>query len=96
MAEAAYEGSFLAPGEAVNEGRRVFETLRAPLFEKVCVEWHFCEHKDTPMFSDTTTLICAIADAILGLSGHVPSTTIAVLLFKFGLAKFCQCDEKHG
>ena len=91
LAQASSEGVFFSSTEAAERGKEFFNSLRGWLYEKVCVQWEFCSRKDDPKFADAVAFVVALSDAIVAQFGSVPSTLLAALVFKHGLANFCSC-----
>ena len=60
---------------------------------RICVEGNWCEQRQDARFDDPLNVILAVAAMIEkdAIRLTVPATLIAVILFKRGLDRFCDC-----
>jgi hypothetical protein len=74
--------------DAIKRGRQVFENLKRELRKKVC-----SNSKVISCFKgskeDSVQVVAAIIDAIAGALHGIPPATIAILLYRTGLTKYC-------
>lgn len=89
----AHVETMFSADEAREEGRRAFERLSGPLHRKLCVEWRFCDKRNNDQLSDRVSLAAGVADVIVTVLGGIPAGTVAAILVKQGLSKFCACKE---
>ena len=75
----------------VARGKELFQSFEAKLRKAICEDWNYCEKMKKEQFKDATTLATAIADLISGLFLGVSPFTIAAILTKIGLDRFCEC-----
>jgi hypothetical protein len=63
------------------------------LKRKVCVEGNWCERRQDARFDDPANIALAVMSMIgdEAMRIAVPTALIAVILFKRGLDKFCDC-----
>lgn len=74
--------------DALKRGRQVFENLKRELKEKVCFNRKVIAcYKGSK--EDSVQAIAAIIDAIAGALHGIPPATIAILLYRTGLTKYC-------
>jgi hypothetical protein len=73
------------------DGRAKFNALVPDIRTRLCTQWHACEQ--VKKYDDETALTMAIADALLTLSSTLPFATLAVLVVKIGVKKFCNCPS---
>jgi hypothetical protein len=52
-------------------------------------QWHACEM--IKQYQDETALTMAIGDVLMTLGAAVPVATVATLVVKIGVKKFCNC-----
>jgi hypothetical protein len=76
------------------KGRAGFKRIAPDLFKVICIKWQYCEKKENSLAADRIALVAVVADAIAGYCGAIPPLTIAVLLVKMGLSRFCRCYER--
>jgi hypothetical protein len=74
--------------DAITRGRQVFENLKRELRETICSNSKviMC-YKGAK--EDSVQAVAAIIDAIAGLLHGIPPATIAILLYRAGLTKYC-------
>ena len=79
-------GTIKGPGTA-------WEKITPALRQKICVEGNWCERRQDARFDDPMNVILAMATMIDNETIRVvaPATLIAVILFKRGIDKFCDC-----
>ena len=77
-----------------SRGRAGFKRISPELFNAICIKWQYCEKKESSPLVDRVALVAMVADAIAGYCGAFPPLTIAVLLVKMGLSRFCRCQER--
>ena len=74
--------------DALKRGRHVFENLKRELKGTVCSNGRVIAcYKGSK--EDTVQAIAAIIDAIAGALHGIPPATIAILLYRTGLTKYC-------
>ena len=79
-------GPLRGPAEA-------WDKIAATLHQRVCIEGNWCERRQDARFDDPTNVVLAL----IGMIGDdaarlaVPAALIAVILFKRGVDKFCDC-----
>ncbi len=74
--------------DAIKRGRQVFENLKRELREKVCSNSKVIAcYKGSK--EDSVQAVAAIIDAIAGALHGIPPATIAILLYRSGLTKYC-------
>lgn len=74
--------------DAIKRGRQVFENLKRELREKVCSNRKVIAcYKGAK--EDSVQAVAAIIDAIAGALHGIPPATIAILLYRSGLTKYC-------
>ena len=74
--------------DAIKRGRQVFENLKRELREKVCSNSKVIScYKGSK--EDSVQAVAAIIDAIAGALHGIPPATIAILLYRTGLGKYC-------
>ena len=70
------------------DGRAKFNQLVPDIRARLCEQWHACEQ--VKRYEDETALTMAIAD-VMTISATLPIATVAVLVVKIGVKKFCNC-----
>jgi hypothetical protein len=74
--------------DAIKRGRQVFENLKRELKERVCSNSKVIAcYKGSK--EDSVQAVAAIIDAIAGALHGIPPATIAILLYRTGLTKYC-------
>lgn len=70
-----------------------WEKIAPILRQRVCVEGSWCERRQDARFDDPTNIILALASMIDADAVRlaVPAALVAVILFKRGLDRFCDC-----
>ena len=71
------------------DGRAKFNELVPDIRTFLCAQWHACEQ--VKKYEDETALTMAIGDVLMTLSSTLPVATLAVLVVKIGVRKFCNC-----
>jgi hypothetical protein len=71
------------------DGRAKFNKLVPDIRTRLCAQWHACEQ--VKRYEDETALTMAIGDVLMTLSSTLPVATLAVLVVKIGVKKFCNC-----
>lgn len=68
---------------------KIMPTLR----QRVCVEGNWCERRQDARFDDPTNIVLALASMVgdEAMRFAVPALLIAVILFKRGIDRFCEC-----
>ena len=94
QADASYEHALFSSTEAIARGRQAFARLSQALYQKICVEWNYCGRQHDSEFTDNLSLGTAIANLIVTVVGGLPAVTVAALLVKKGLGKFCECNKQ--
>lgn len=84
--------TMFSPDEAREEGRRSFERLLQPIYQRICVEWQFCEKIATLRFTDDIDLAAAVADVLAVAVGGLPLGVVTALTVKRGLRHLCGCE----
>jgi len=74
---------------AESDGRAKFNQLVPDIRTRLCEQWQACEQ--VKRYEDETALTMAIADVLMTISATLPMATIAVLVVKIGVRKFCNC-----
>jgi hypothetical protein len=69
------------------DGRDRFNKLVPGIRTRLCEQWHACEM--IKQYQDETALAVAIGDVLVSLGG--PVTTIAALVVRIGIKRFCNC-----
>jgi hypothetical protein len=74
--------------DAIRRGRQVVENLKRELKERVCSSSMIitCYRESE---NDAVRLVAAIVDVIAGSLHGIPPASIAVLLYRTGLVKYC-------
>jgi hypothetical protein len=75
--------------ERARKGKKRFERIREALFKKACVDWDYCSRIGT--FENSLVLASAVASVIPSIVGVLPATTVAAIVVKMGLGRFCGC-----
>jgi hypothetical protein len=86
-----FADTFFSADEARERGRLTFQQLSGPVHRRVCTEWRYCERRGSPELADTVTLAAAVSDVIATVVGGLPVGTIAAILVKKGVDRFCAC-----
>lgn len=74
--------------DAIKRGRQVFENLKRELRETICSNSTVIGcYKGAK--EDSVQAVAAIIDAIAGALHGIPPATIAILLYRAGLTKYC-------
>ena len=71
------------------DGRAKFNALVPDIRTRLCTQWHACEQ--VKKYEDEAALMMAIGDVLMTLSATLPVATLAVLVVKIGVKKFCNC-----
>jgi len=90
------EGLKYLPGQEIEQGTQIFESIRDFLYQKVCVEWQFYKKRNDPDLNDTVNLTATMIDTISTPTLRFPPVLIASILVKEGLSKFCGCNTKKS
>jgi hypothetical protein len=85
------EGLKYLPGQELEQGKKIFDSLSTQLYQKICVDWEFCKKRNDPDLSDTVNLVATIMDILSSMTLGFPPVLIATILTKKGLTKFCGC-----
>jgi hypothetical protein len=72
------------------DGRDRFNKLVPDIRTRLCEQWHACEM--IKQYQDETALTMAIGDVLMSLGAAVPVATVAALVVKIGVKKFCNCS----
>jgi len=73
------------------DGRAKFNALVPDIRTRLCAQWHACEQ--VKKYEDEAALTMAIGDVLMTLSSTLPVATLAVLVVKIGVKKFCNCPS---
>ena len=72
-----------------------WQKIAAPLRQRICVEWHWCQIRQDARFENDYDLLVAVFTAltirVLHLPLDVDIALIATILVKRGLDTFCSC-----
>lgn len=74
---------------AEGDGRAQFNELEPDIRRRLCAQWRACEQ--VKRYEDETALTMAIGDVLMTVGSAVPVATLAVLVMKIGVKKFCNC-----
>jgi hypothetical protein len=74
---------------AEEEGRAKFKRLEPDIRSRLCGQWRACEQ--VKRYEDETALAMAMGDVLMTLGSSVPVATLAALVVKIGVKKFCNC-----
>ena len=85
-----YQNTFFSPESKRDAGEKWFNSKKAKLQKKLCVEGNLLGRIDNNEFQDNIALICAISDSITSQFVGIPALTIAMLIFKIGIRNFCK------
>lgn len=77
---------------AAEAGRERFRSIQDDLYRVVCIKWNYCK-QERSIHSDKVALVCSIAELISNSCGGLPVPTVAVILVKYGLSRFCKCPK---
>lgn len=78
--------------KTVNIGKKIYRDLKVKIYDEICIKWKLC--KRIKNYDDKTTFLLALAGILTNLTGKtVNSLTLAALLFKKGIKKFCKCSK---
>lgn len=80
-------GGDVSPRDALQKGARIFEALLQTLRESICTDLRMRQVVEDG--SDPLTMAGVIADTILGATGHVQPATLAALIVKHGVPRYC-------
>jgi hypothetical protein len=81
--------------ESIKKGKRYFEKYRKILFQKICVEKEACKWSKE-VLGDVQSLLSAViplVGTVLGKAVPALVITVAVLIIKWGIIKFCKCQK---
>ena len=81
------------PGKELEQGIKIFKSLKKKLYQQVCVEWEYCKKRNDSEYNDTVNLVAALIDIIASLTIGIPPALIATILVKKGLSEFCSCSS---
>lgn len=74
------------------KGREIFNLIKSTLFQKICVEFQFCEKIKNPNFKIKLILVETLMEIIQHLlAPGIPPILIATIIAKIGIKKFCKC-----
>jgi hypothetical protein len=74
--------------DAIRRGRQVLENLKRELKDKVCSNSAIiASYRESD--ADAVRLVGAIVDVIAGALHGIPPATVAVLIYRAGLATYC-------
>ena len=74
---------------AEEDGRARFRRLEPDIRSRLCTQWRACEK--VKRYEDEAALSMAVGDVLMSLSSTLPVATVAVLIVKMGVKKFCNC-----
>jgi hypothetical protein len=86
-----YSRKLFSRREKIGFGIEILNRYQETLHKNICLEWKYCYKIRNSNFNDSVLLIATIADVVSGSIGILPPFTIATILFKIGLNKFCAC-----
>lgn len=75
------------------KGEAYFKGFRRKLFQKICVEKEACKWRKE-ILGDSKSLLCELIPLVgiaLGFTVPAIAITIAILIVKWGIIKFCKC-----
>jgi len=79
--------------ELTKKGEAYFKGFRRKLFQKICVEKEACKWRKE-ILGDSKSLLCELIPLVgiaLGFTVPAIAITIAILIVKWGIIKFCKC-----
>ena len=91
-----FADTFFSADAAREQGRLTFQQLSGPMHRRVCMEWGYCARRGSVELADSVSLAAAVADVIATVVGGLPVGTIATLLVKKGLDRFCACSAAEA
>jgi hypothetical protein len=74
---------------AEENGRARFKQLEPDIRARLCKQWRACEQ--VKHYEDEVALTMAVGDVLMTLTATVPVATLAVIVVKIGIKKFCNC-----
>jgi len=81
--------------DLIKKGRKYFRKFRRKLFRKICVEKEACKWTKE-ILGDTKSLLREIIPLVgiaLGYTVPAITITIAIIIVKWGIIKFCKCPK---
>lgn len=87
LVELGEVGGDVSPRDALQKGIRIFDALFDSLRERVCTDARVRQAIED--HSDPLTVAGAIADTILGATDNVQPATLAALVVKHGVPRYC-------
>ena len=81
--------------DLMEKGRKYFRKFRRKLFQKICVEKEACKWMKE-ILGDVKLLLSALIPLVgsaLGLIVPAIVITVAILIIKWGIIKFCKCPK---
>jgi len=81
--------------DLIKSGRKYFRKFRRSLFQKICVEKEACKWSKE-ILGDTKLLLLELIPLVsvaLGVTFHTIVITVAILIVKWGIIKFCKCSK---
>ena len=73
----------------------VWQKIAAPVRQRICTEWNWCEVRQDARFENEYDIIVAVSTALTTRVLHLPLDVdlalIAAILVKRGLDSFCGC-----
>lgn len=79
----------------IKDGKKYFRKFRKDLFQKICVEKEACKWSKE-ILGDANSLlreIIPLVGIILGLTVQAIVITVAIIIVKWGIIKFCKCPK---
>ncbi|MEM8610647.1 MAG: hypothetical protein AAGF93_01420 [Cyanobacteria bacterium P01_H01_bin.105] len=92
--ERAFHSPSLDDSSETEKGKKIFQSVRDPIHEKLCQDWNLCEKIDDPNLGDQMNLVVTLADIISPMVIGLPPFLISSILIKMGLRKFCNCSQR--
>lgn len=82
---------FSSGGNPLEVGKKIFSNIKNKLYNEICVKNTICSQIDVFSESDEAQLLQIIGDIIASSSIGFPPFTLAALIVKIGVHKFCDC-----
>lgn len=82
--------------DAYEAGKRWLASREASLRKLICDDWDYCGKRGDPSWSDPVNLVYAVADLIASIYVGIGPFTVAALLSRQGLDRYCGCRSRRS
>lgn len=77
--------------EAIQRGKETVQRLGPAIHKAICEDWKACDR--VKQYEDQTALAMALGDSLAVAVTAAPIATLAALVVKIGVKRFCGCSE---